>query len=146
MNRIIGVDEGGFQIGHTITGLTRGLWLWGMYEKGEDGNESVLLCLDTECLHDNNNGEKKDNTLFVLALLLSSVIVNNVSNNLDSGKLRDLAFITKLTKNLVVDNSSGISAVDLKKHMPHLVFLIRDSYLDYTSEGCSSEGRRLFEK
>lgn len=66
----------GFESAHGPDGVTAGIWLWTTEVTFEDGEEAVVLLMDTQGLFDPSAATGDSTTIFALALLLSSVTVS----------------------------------------------------------------------
>jgi len=85
----------GFALGARVKGKTKGIWIWGepISYKGR-----IILLLDTEGLHDTDNGVDYDAKIFSLSILLCSFFIYNSMTNIDSASIGQLGFITELVK------------------------------------------------
>jgi predicted GTPase len=90
MNKIYGKNSG-FPLGGSIQSKTKGIWMWHRRHNEKPGHR--LLLLDTEGLYDVEKGDDTyDMKLFTLAILLSSVVVFNVTGILDSVMIQHLEY------------------------------------------------------
>jgi hypothetical protein len=70
----------GFEVGNSEKTCTRGIWMWDKPIKHENKHgEFNLIFMDTEGIGSPSDSDKnKDNKIFVLSLLLSSVFIYNI--------------------------------------------------------------------
>uniref|UniRef100_UPI00358FB02E guanylate-binding protein 1-like isoform X2 n=1 Tax=Myxine glutinosa TaxID=7769 RepID=UPI00358FB02E len=88
LNRLAG-SQHGFALGHTVQSKTKGLWIWPIPHPHDDSKYLVLL--DTEGLGDVEKGSTQHDTwIFVLAMLLSSMLVFNTLSCIDRSSLQEL--------------------------------------------------------
>lgn len=69
-------DVDGFESARGLDGVTAGIWVWTTEVTLDDGEEVVVLLMDTQGLFDPNAATGDSATIFALALLLSSVTVS----------------------------------------------------------------------
>uniref|UniRef100_S4RCR5 GB1/RHD3-type G domain-containing protein n=1 Tax=Petromyzon marinus TaxID=7757 RepID=S4RCR5_PETMA len=81
----------GFSLGNTVQSHTKGIWVWPVCHPRDE--KKCLLLLDTEGLGDveKANGEY-DIWLFVMAVLLSNILVYNTVGTLDHSGLEQLQY------------------------------------------------------
>eukprot|EP01028_Stygiella_incarcerata_P005844 TRINITY_DN241_c0_g1_i1.p1 TRINITY_DN241_c0_g1~~TRINITY_DN241_c0_g1_i1.p1 ORF type:complete len:589 (+),score=155.55 TRINITY_DN241_c0_g1_i1:83-1768(+) len=121
MNELLG-EKKGFDLGHLVRGETKGVWLWG--KNCPDG--SCVLCLDFEGLYDVEETPEKDLRLSLLSVLLSSIMIVNVQNVLDSENMEMIKFAGDMAEHI---RGKRIERNSFEKHLPSLMFLIRDFHL-----------------
>jgi hypothetical protein len=74
--------------------------------------------------------------IFSLAVLLSSMFVYNQMGGIDEAALDRLSLVTEMTKHIRVRASKGrTTAADIGQFSPHLVWLLRDFYLNLAEDG-----------
>ncbi len=91
-----------FQVSPTINACTKGLWLWKRVIKAESaaGGEVSLLVVDTEGLGACDEDENHDAKIFLLALLLSSLLIYNSVGTIDENALNSLSLVINLSKQI----------------------------------------------
>ena len=79
----------GFSVGPTINPCTKGLWLLKevFYAPGDENKETPILLIDTEGLGAFDEEENHDAKIFLLALLLSSLLMYNSIGAVDESAL-----------------------------------------------------------
>jgi len=103
-NQNIGLQNNGFS--PTINPCTKGLWIWKkvLYS---DNNKTPMILIDTEGLGAFDEDENHDAKIFMLALLLSSMIVYNSVGTIDETALSNLALVINLSKKVQLKNKSN---------------------------------------
>ncbi|XP_072889355.1 guanylate-binding protein 1-like isoform X1 [Hemitrygon akajei] len=134
MNCLAG-DKSGFSVDSTVQAHTKGIWMW-CQSLPQRPNE-VLLLLDTEGLGDPEKGDTaNDHSIYLLAILLSSILIYNGKNKIDQQSLQDLHFVTKLSKRIQMKaQPDGSDSWDLIRFFPEFVWVIRDLTLDMKIDG-----------
>nr|XP_032835708.1 guanylate-binding protein 1-like [Petromyzon marinus] len=125
----------GFSLGKTVQSHTKGIWVWPVRHPRDE--RKCLLLLDTEGLGDveKANGEH-DIWLFVMAVLLSNILVYNTVGTLDHSGLEQLQYVkdvaqyVKATVETHKDNPK-----DLNKYFPSLIVCVRDFTLTLELNG-----------
>ncbi|XP_072889490.1 guanylate-binding protein 1-like [Hemitrygon akajei] len=134
MNCLAG-DKKGFSVDSSVQSHTKGIWMWGQ-SLPQRPNE-VLLLLDTEGLGDPDKGDtNNDNSIYSLAILLSSILIYNGQRNIDQQSLQDLHFVTELSKRIQMKSQrDGCSSWNFVRFFPEFVWVIRDLILDMNING-----------
>ncbi|XP_062919353.1 guanylate-binding protein 1-like isoform X2 [Mobula hypostoma] len=134
MNCLAG-DRKGFSVDSTIQAHTKGIWMW-CRSLPQRSNE-VLLLLDTEGLGDPEKGDSQnDRSIYLLAILLSSILVYNGQRNIDQQSLQDLHFVTELSKWIQMKSQpNACDSWDFVRFFPEFVWVIRDLTLDMNING-----------
>ncbi|XP_072889394.1 guanylate-binding protein 1-like [Hemitrygon akajei] len=84
-------DKNGFSVDSALQSHTKGIWMW-CRSLPQRPNE-VLLLLDTEGLGDPEKGDTdNDHSIYLLAILLSSIFIYNGKNQIDQQSLQDLQY------------------------------------------------------
>ncbi|XP_072889736.1 guanylate-binding protein 7-like [Hemitrygon akajei] len=125
MNCLAG-GKNGFSVDSTVQSHTKGIWMW-CRSLPQRPNE-VLLLLDTEGLGDPEKGDlNHDNSINLLAILLSSIFIYNGQRNIDQQSLQDLHFVTELSKRIQMKSQpNACDRWDFVRFFPEFVWLIRD--------------------
>lgn len=95
--------KGGFTVSPTINACTKGLWLWKKVIKAENsanGQEISMIVVDTEGLGAYDEDENHDAKIFLLALLLSSLLIYNSVGTIDENALNSLSLVINLSKKI----------------------------------------------
>lgn len=128
-------NTGGFKIGHTTKGLTKGIWVWSITKtiqvNGED--VSVIYC-DTEGLYEIGKHKTNSDSIFVLTLLISSYLIINDKSHIQESTIEKLSIVTNLAKmiKLNANEKEEDRPETLAKNFPYLMWLLRDKHLNYT--------------
>ncbi|XP_041035985.1 guanylate-binding protein 1-like isoform X1 [Carcharodon carcharias] len=134
LNRLAGSKKG-FPLGSTVQSLTKGIWMWSLPHP-QRADQSLIL-LDSEGLGDPEKGdEQNDNSVFALAILLSSVFVYNSQGTINQHAMSDLHFVTELAKRIQVKSQpDGSEAQNFVQFFPDFVWTLRDFTLDLNING-----------
>ncbi|XP_062919355.1 guanylate-binding protein 1-like [Mobula hypostoma] len=134
MNCLAG-DKKGFSVNSTVQSHTKGIWMW-CRSLPPRPNE-VLLLLDTEGLGDPKKGDShNDNSIYTLAILLSSILIYNGQKQIDQQSLQDLHFVTEQCKLIQMKSQpDDYDRWDFVRFFPEFVWLIRDFTLDLEIDG-----------
>nr|DBA18958.1 TPA: hypothetical protein GDO54_014848 [Pyxicephalus adspersus] len=134
MNKLAGFEKG-FQLGATVQGKTKGIWMWCVPHPRL--KEHTLVLLDTEGLGDVQKGNKKNDTnIFCLSVLLSSVLVYNSIRTIDEDAVEKLRFVGELAELIKVrsgDNEDN--ECQFSRHFPSFIWLVRDFTLNLEMDG-----------
>lgn len=133
LNRVLLNKAQGFPVGNTVNACTKGLWLYSVPGKeflkalppGESSavsEDSTVLIIDTEGFGSVNASQTHDNRVFLMALLLSSLVIYNSVGTIDEAALSQLALITSLSNELQ-------SKLDAPIGMPYFLWVLRDFML-----------------
>ncbi|XP_061436665.1 guanylate-binding protein 1-like isoform X1 [Lethenteron reissneri] len=125
----------GFSLGNTVQSHTKGIWIWPVRHPRDE--RKCLLLLDTEGLGDveKANGEH-DIWLFVMAVLLSNILVYNTVGTLDHSGLEQLQYakdVAQYVKTTVESHKDNPK--DLDKYFPSLIVCVRDFMLTLELNG-----------
>ncbi|XP_078393380.1 guanylate-binding protein 1-like [Cetorhinus maximus] len=125
----------GFPLGSTVQSHTKGIWMWSLPHPQRP--DQSLILLDTEGLGDPEKGdEQNDNSVFALAILLSSVFVYNSQGTINQHAMNDLHFVTELAKRIQVkSHSAGSEEQNFVQFFPDFVWMLRDFTLDLKING-----------
>ncbi|XP_059810027.1 guanylate-binding protein 1-like [Hypanus sabinus] len=134
MNCLAG-DKKGFSVVSTMQAHTKGIWMW-CRSLPQRPNE-VLLLLDTEGLGDPEKGDNQnDNSIYLLTILLSSILIYNGQRKIDQQSLQDLHFVTELSKRIQMKSQPDVhDSWDFVRFFPEFVWVIRDLTLDMNVDG-----------
>lgn len=119
---------------------TQGMLLWSkpFVLKNKNGEDVVVLLMDTQGAFDSLSTVKDCATIFALSTMLSSVQIYNISGNLQEDDLQHLEFFTDYGR-LALEGSEG-------KPFQTLLFLVRDWSYCYDFEYGFEGGRQLLEE
>uniref|UniRef100_UPI00358FB40E guanylate-binding protein 1-like n=1 Tax=Myxine glutinosa TaxID=7769 RepID=UPI00358FB40E len=125
LNRLAG-SQHGFALGHTVQSKTKGLWIWPIPHPHDDSKYLVLL--DTEGLGDVEKGSTQHDTwIFVLAMLLSSMLVFNTLSCIDRSSLQELSFVSDMSKHVRTKMASHDGVLrECEMYFPYFVICVRD--------------------
>ena len=79
LNQLIRAKESRFELGHTTSSKTKGIWMWDtpFQHTLESGRKVTIILLDTEGVDAVKAGSQGDTQVFTLSVLLSSLLVYN---------------------------------------------------------------------
>lgn len=131
LNRIImGRMKGGFGVGSTINACTKGIWVWSepIKIKSNEGEEFDVLVMDSEGKGAIDEDQNHDTRIFLLATLLSSLLIYNSVGTIDEGALQNISLIVNMSKQLQIRACSGKEAdpEELKSYFPSFLWVLRD--------------------
>ena len=90
----------GFQVGPTINACTKGLWIWKKIFYRDDDPDLPIIIIDTEGLGAFDEEQNHDTKIFLLAMLLSSLMIYNSVGPIDENALNNLSLIVNLSQSL----------------------------------------------
>lgn len=106
------------------------------------GEEIVVLLMDTQGVFDRNTTLKDSTSIFSLSVLLSSVQIFNVKQNIQADDLRHLELFVEFGRLIKTEHNPGCP----EKPFQDLIFLVRDwSYHAENSYGWEG-GQKVLEK
>lgn len=100
-----------------------------------DGEQVAIALMDTQGTFDSQSTVKECATVFALSTLLSSVLIFNVSQNIQEDDLQHLQLFTEYGRLAMADSG--------KKPFQHLQFLVRDWSFPYEAEYGSVGGEKI---
>jgi hypothetical protein len=127
LNQFLG-ENNGFEVGNTEKSCTRGIWMWDkpIKHKNKHG-EFNLIFMDTEGIGSPSDSDNdKDNKIFILSLLLSSVFIYNTNKVFDRKSLKTLAIMCQCSKFIKRDCTDS-------SNLPDFIWALRD--YQYALEG-----------
>ena len=104
-----------------------------------------MLFIDTEGLGDVEKGVNNDVRIFMFAMLISSHLIYNCSNVIDSGMISDLSVVTKMSERIRLSesaehaNPNSMNPKQYKVAFPAVTFLVRDFSLNLKNK----EGKEI---
>ncbi|XP_055329593.1 atlastin-2-like [Paramacrobiotus metropolitanus] len=119
---------------------TTGILLWNepFFRKLPNGEEVVVLIMDTQGAFDTESTVKDCATVFALSTMISSVQMYNLSANIQEDDLQHLQLFTEYGR-LAMEKSTA-------KPFQELIFLVRDWSFPYESDYGIKGGQELLEK
>ena len=137
LNRVImGRLKGGFGVGSTINACTKGIWIWDqpIKIKTNEGEEFDALIMDSEGIGGINEDQNHDTRIFLLATLLSSLLIYNSVGTIDENALQNISLIVNMSKQLQIRSNPGkdYDSEDLKSYFPSFLWVLRDFALRLT--------------
>ncbi|CAH1792203.1 unnamed protein product, partial [Owenia fusiformis] len=120
---------------------TTGILLWSeaFDVKLPNGEEVVVLLMDTQGAFDSNSTVKDCATVFALSTMLSSVQVYNLMSNIQEDDLQHLQLFTEYGRLAMADNNNS-------KPFQTLEFLVRDWQYPYQHDYGEEGGNILLDK
>lgn len=121
----------GFKVGSTTNACTKGLWLLKkpifVPDRENEGQLMPVLIIDTEGLSATDQDANHDTKIFVLAVLLSSMLIYNSQGTIDETSLSQLQLVVELAQNLRFKNhGDNDHGEELAKQFPSLLWVLRD--------------------
>lgn len=118
---------------------TTGILVWNevFLVKTSHGEEIAVLLMDTQGMHDDHSTIKESATIFALSTMMSSVLVYNISQNIQESDLQYLQ--------LFVDYGRLAQQQRARKPFQKLLFLVRDWY-HLRDAGYGADGGRALLK
>jgi hypothetical protein len=132
LNNII-LNKRSFEVGNTVNACTRGIYIHNELEvwETESGEQINVVVLDSEGLASTDNAAN-DPQIFTFLLLLSSMVIYNVSGAIDATALQNLNLVTNLSKSVRIQCDRDATSQELADILPTFVFLVRDFTLQLT--------------
>ena len=128
-----------FELGSTVKSCTRGIWMYDTPIKHRNKNgEFNLILLDTEGLGSPDAKAERDNKIFVLSLLLSSMFVYNTTRVIDRQAIQKLAVMNNLSN--VINSGINNTSIDetnkssIIKNSPDFIWALRDTFLSLNGQ------------
>jgi hypothetical protein len=116
-----------FEVGPNVHACTKGIWMWAGQSGGSDGPEAVrTIFLDTEGLGAVKASQTVDLRTFGLGVLLSSYFIFNTQGKIDESAIKQLSFISQMSKAIAIRADGADEASDFEDAFPHLLWLLRD--------------------
>ncbi|KAF1616967.1 UNVERIFIED_CONTAM: Atlastin-1, partial [Eudyptes robustus] len=107
--------------------------------KNQDGEDVVVLLMDTQGAFDSQSTVKDCATVFALSTMISSIQIYNLQNNIHEDDLQHLQLFTEYGRLAMEENENQ------SKPFQSLVFLVRDWPSPYDMEYGFQGGHRLLE-
>ncbi|XP_059809241.1 guanylate-binding protein 1-like [Hypanus sabinus] len=128
-------SKNGFSVDSSVQAHTKGIWM--LCQSLPQRPNEVLLLLDTEGFGDPDKGDKhNDNSIYSLAILLSSILIYNGQRNIDQQSLQDLHFVTELSKRILIKSQpDDCNSWQYIRFFPEFVWVIRDMTLEMKIDG-----------
>ena len=100
-----------------------------------------MIVIDTEGLGAFDEDENHDAKIFLLALLLSSLIIYNSVGTIDESALNSLSLVINLSKKIQLKNrvETPEDIDELAKYVPTFLWVLRD----FTLKLVDQEGNRI---
>jgi hypothetical protein len=114
-------------------------------ENSANGQEMGIIVVDTEGLGAYDEDENHDAKIFLLALLLSSLLIYNSVGTIDENALNSLSLVINLSKKIQLKKNGNDSQEDideLAKMFPSFLWVLRDFALRLVD----NEGNKLTPK
>ena len=132
----MGRTKGGFGVGSTINACTKGIWVWNkpIKIKSTTGEEFDTLVMDSEGIGAMDEDQNHDTRIFLLATLLSSLLIYNSVGTIDEGALQNISLIVNMSKQLQIRSQGGkeCDPEELKSYFPSFLWVLRDFALRLT--------------
>ena len=117
----------GFNVGPTIEPCTKGLWIWKEVFYADARKELPIVIIDTEGLGAFDEEENHDAKIFLLAILLSSLLVYNSVGSIDENALNNLSLVVNLSKTLQIKSGEKVEDPDeMAEYFPVFYWVVRD--------------------
>uniref|UniRef100_A0AC35TT98 GB1/RHD3-type G domain-containing protein n=2 Tax=Rhabditophanes sp. KR3021 TaxID=114890 RepID=A0AC35TT98_9BILA len=140
------VGENWMDVGEKVEGFswrggserdTTGIMIWGepFFLKDKNGEDVVVILMDTQGAFDNKSTVKDNATIFALSTMLASLQIFNISQNIQEDDLQHLQLFTEYGRLALADSDA--------KPFQALNFLVRDWSYPYEFEYGFNGGRRI---
>jgi hypothetical protein len=124
-----------FEVGPNVHACTKGIWMWAP-PPGAGSEESVhTIFLDTEGLGAVKASQTTDLRTFGLSVLLSSYFIFNTQGKIDESAIKQLSFISQMSKAIAIRADGADEATDFEDAFPHLLWVLRDFSLSLQVDG-----------
>uniref|UniRef100_T1J4H2 GB1/RHD3-type G domain-containing protein n=1 Tax=Strigamia maritima TaxID=126957 RepID=T1J4H2_STRMM len=143
---LLAEEKTGFDLGSTVVGKTKGIWIWCKpHPKLEN---TTLILMDTEGLEDTETGNtNRDMQIIILTLLLSSTLIYNASQRLDNTLIKNLEYVIQASKQIQVESGQMENRdVDFDYYFPTLVVTVRDFYLKLQIDNQNVSAQEYFDR
>lgn len=103
----------------------------------QDDKEKTLpiIIVDTEGLGAFDEEQNHDTKIFLLALLLSSLLVYNSVGTIDENALNNLSLVVNLSKSLQIKKGKAATDADeISQYFPSFLWILRDFALRLEDE------------
>lgn len=119
---------------------TSGIWMWSELFKYDDpsGQKIAIALMDTQGTFDSQSTVRENATIFALSTMLSSVLIFNLSQNIQEDDLQHLQLFTEYGRLALADTG--------KKPFQRLQFLVRDWSFPYDAEYGSVGGAQILRR
>eukprot|EP00826_Nyctotherus_ovalis_P033683 TRINITY_DN2741_c0_g3_i1.p1 TRINITY_DN2741_c0_g3~~TRINITY_DN2741_c0_g3_i1.p1 ORF type:complete len:391 (+),score=95.67 TRINITY_DN2741_c0_g3_i1:407-1579(+) len=132
----MGRMRGGFGVGSTINACTKGIWVWNQPIRASSnaGETFDVLVMDSEGIGAMDEDQNHDTRIFLLATLLSSLLIYNSVGTIDEGALQNISLIVNMSKQLQIRSQGGkeCDPEELKSYFPSFLWVLRDFALRLT--------------
>ena len=119
--------DAGFGVGHSRAAETKGMWLWGDPQVGEDGTQ--ILYIDSEGFDASGLADSYDDRIFALASVVSSVLLYNLAEALRESDIEKLGFSIQVADALF-PSTHGATATATEAVRPGaMLWLIQRDFL-----------------
>ncbi|CAH2044857.1 unnamed protein product, partial [Iphiclides podalirius] len=119
---------------------TTGLLIWSQPFKAtlDNGEEVAIFLMDTQGTFDSESTIRDNATVFALSTMVSSILIYNLSQNIEEDDLQHLQLFTDYGR-VALEKTEG-------KPFQHLMFLVRDWSVPYEYEYGAEGGQRFLDK
>lgn len=116
---------------------TTGIWMWSelFLHDMPNGEKIAIALMDTQGAFDSQSTVKECATVFALSTMLSSVLIFNVSQNIQEDDLQHLQLFTEYGRLALADSG--------KKPFQRLQFLVRDWSFPYEADYGAAGGAKI---
>lgn len=125
-----------FEVGPNVHACTKGIWMWSSPPSslGDDAPVHTIF-LDTEGLGAVKASQTTDLRTFGLSVLLSSYFIFNTHGAIDESAIKQLSFISQMSKAIAIRADGADEATDFEDAFPHLLWVLRDFSLALKGSG-----------
>ena len=122
--------------------VTSGILMWSkvFISESTDGKRSAIILLDTQGAFDSSSTFRECATVFALSTMISSVLVYNVSQNIQEDDLQNLQLFTEYGRLAALEGDKG------EAPFQKLQFLVRDWSYPYEAEYGSEGGKKILKQ
>ncbi|KAL4433549.1 hypothetical protein ABPG74_002946 [Tetrahymena malaccensis] len=140
LNKLLDIRQGeGFKVDDSVNACTMGIWMWSNPEYNEK-DDLYIFFIDTEGLQSVEQTQDHDIKIFTLTMLISSFFIYNSKGVIDETSINQLGLVTKLTKNIAVNEyGDKMDEYMLAQYTPKFLWILRDFSLELQDQ----KGRRI---
>ncbi|EAS06098.2 amine-terminal domain guanylate-binding protein (macronuclear) [Tetrahymena thermophila SB210] len=140
LNKLLDIRSGeGFKVDDSVNACTMGIWMWSNPQYNEN-DDLYIFFIDTEGLQSVEQTQDHDIKIFTLTMLISSFFIYNSKGVIDETSISQLGLVTKLTKNIAVNEyGDKMDEYMLAQYTPKFLWILRDFSLELQDQ----KGRRI---
>lgn len=135
LNQLLHVDcNQGFEVGHTRSTQTKGIWVWGQPQPiVVDGRNASLVFMDTEGFEATGKSDAYDDRIFALSTVMASLLIYNLPETVRESDIQKLSFAVELADAFFYNGQAGDHPSALQPAT--MLWLIQRDFLQGKSVG-----------